>query len=150
MTTRSPGRLCRTKTTRPSCRATQWPPWATGPTVTSNSRPVQPNPRAAPSRVPPRACEGWGGRGPLSAIGRHVGLVTGQPAPQVARRRPPAAAVAVVPADGALQLPRDRRDHDPGLELQPRPQPQGTLVVQDVLPPVPHHVLRHEDDDQLP
>ena len=38
-TTRSPGRACRTKTTRSRRasvdRATQWPPWATGPTSTS-------------------------------------------------------------------------------------------------------------------
>ncbi len=33
--TRSPGRLCRTKMTRPSCLATQWPPCAIGPTSSS-------------------------------------------------------------------------------------------------------------------
>ena len=40
--TLSPGRACRTKTTRPSCRATQWPPCATGPTSTSSSLPTGP------------------------------------------------------------------------------------------------------------
>src|SRR5690606_35811287 len=40
-TTRSPGSACRTNTTRPSWRATQWPPCATGPTSTSNRLPVQ-------------------------------------------------------------------------------------------------------------
>ena len=36
--TRSPGSACRTKTTRPSCRATKWPPCATGPTSTLEPR----------------------------------------------------------------------------------------------------------------
>ena len=49
-TTRSPGSACRTKTTRASrrraSRATQWPPWATGPTSTSNRSPT----REAPAR----------------------------------------------------------------------------------------------------
>ena len=46
-TTRSPGRAWRTKTTRPSCRATQCPPWATGPTSTSTSLPRASGPAAA-------------------------------------------------------------------------------------------------------
>ena len=33
----SPGMACRTKITLPSCRATQWPPWATGPTSSTSS-----------------------------------------------------------------------------------------------------------------
>ena len=48
-TTRSPGRACRTKSTRlPSAsgrRATKWPPCATGPTSTSNRRPTADAPR---------------------------------------------------------------------------------------------------------
>ncbi|OPZ52165.1 MAG: hypothetical protein BWY91_02427 [bacterium ADurb.BinA028] len=43
--TRSPGKVCRTKTTRPSCRATQKPPWATGPTSTSKTSPTSDSPR---------------------------------------------------------------------------------------------------------
>src|SRR5690606_33889597 len=38
--TRSPGRLCRTNTTRPARRATQCPPCAIGPTSTSTSSPI--------------------------------------------------------------------------------------------------------------
>src|SRR3954452_7481872 len=144
-TTRSPGRLCRTKTTRPSWRATQWPPCATAPTVTSNSVPVHPRPCPWSRRARARR----GGTGRPSAIRRHVGRVVGEAPPQVARGRPAPATAAVVPAHRALQLPRDGRDHDAGLELQPCAQAQRALVVQDVLPPVPHDVLRHEDDDDL-
>ena len=50
--TRSPGRACRTKTTRPSSRATQCPPWATGPTSTTASVPTR---LAAVSAGPARA-----------------------------------------------------------------------------------------------
>ena len=37
----SPGMPWRTNTTRPSCRATQWPPWATGPMSTTSSAPAE-------------------------------------------------------------------------------------------------------------
>src|SRR3954468_6875795 len=126
-TTRSPGSACRTNTTRPSCRATQCPPCATGPTVTWNRRPSQPRPRSAI-------------RGLLHLVG--------QPAAQVAGSRPVAVEL-VVPVQRALQLPGHAGDHHAGLELQPGAQPQCALVGQQVLPPVPDHVLPHEDHDQL-
>src|SRR3712207_2801487 len=162
-TTRSPGSACRTNTTRPSWRATQCPPCATGPTVTSNSRPVQPPPRSGPvarfrprCRAPPRACERWGAAGsfpepwgaagPLS-IGR-VLLLVGQAAAQVAGRRPGRAQPGVLPADRALELPGHRGDHHAGLELQPGAQPQRALVVQQVLPPVADDVLGHRSEER--
>src|SRR4051794_12928460 len=126
-TTRSPGSACRTNTTRPSCRATQCPPCATGPTVTSKRKPTQLAPPAVrpPCRGPPRACERWGAGGSLPIRG--LLDVVGEAAPQVAGRRagPVELAVAV---QRALQLPRHAGDHHPGLELQPGAQPQRALV----------------------
>src|SRR3954454_23551809 len=45
----------------------------------------------------------------------------------------------------AIELPRDVRHHHPGLEQQPRLEPQRTLVVEHILPPATHDVLRDED-----
>ena len=47
------------------------------------------------------------------------------------------------------QLPRHAGHHHPGLEQQPALEPQRALVVQQVLPPVPDHVLGDEDGDHV-
>ena len=86
-TTRSPGSVCRTKTTRPSCRATQWPPCATGPDGHLELGPGPAQARAAGARREP--ARRGGQRGP-QPYGRGRRLVVGEPrrrSPGRARRR---------------------------------------------------------------
>ena len=84
--TRSPGSACRTNTTRPSCRATQCPPCATGPTVTSNSRPSQSQRagRAVPAR--PRRAAAESGSPSARAVA-HQGSRPRRPGPRTAGPR---------------------------------------------------------------
>src|SRR5438105_635508 len=47
------------------------------------------------------------------------------------------------------QLPRHAGHHHARLEQQARLQPQCTLVVQQLFPPMPHDVLGDEDGDHV-
>src|SRR5690606_22487968 len=124
--TLSPGRAWRTKTTRPSCRATQNPPLATSPTSSSRT--------SGSSSVTFRNTTGTGARpGPRRT-------------PRRARRGRLGAALEPV---GGLQLPRDAGHHDARLEQQPALQPQRALVVQQLLPPVADDVLGDEHGDDV-
>src|SRR3712207_8658991 len=80
------------------------------------------------------------------AVIRYIGVTGVQTCalPIFARSRRDAAPAGLLAADGALQLEGHGGDHHAGLELQPRPQPQGALVVQHVLPPSADHVRSEE------
>src|SRR5699024_3177179 len=119
-TTRSPGRVCRTSTTRPSWWATHHPPWATRSTSTVT---------CVPTMV----------RGSASLIR----ITTMAP-----RRNRDLGARAAHRA-GALQLPRHRGHHHARSEQQPGLEPLSHVVVQEVLPPVAHHILRNVDGHHI-
>ena len=108
--TRSPGSVCRTKITRPSCRATQCPPWATGP-ISSSTRSSERSSADSSSH---------------------------------AERYPGRLSSPVCPSEDA-SCHGTEATTTPGREQQPALEPQRALVVQQVLPPVPDHVLGDVD-----
>ena len=144
-TTRSPGRAWRTNTTRDSgsgSRATQWPPWATGPTSTSKRSPTRERPRARRGRLW-RAEERRGvliRRRPVGWCARGRGRGAGR------RRAPgPRRARTLLGDLGGPQLVGHGDDHDTRGEEQAALEPQRRLVVEQLLPPAPDDVLRDVD-----
>ena len=149
--TRSPGSAPRTKTTRPSGA------WPHNP---RRARPVRRRARAAPpdrraEHAPGHATGSWlsgafCGSGPPGPPG-----VRPSRAARVGDASPPDVTGAVLgdlvvdPGLRRVQLPRHARDHHAGLEQQPALEPQGALVVQEVLPPVADDVLGDVDADDV-
>src|SRR4029079_12768642 len=116
-------------------------------TSTVNRSPTRDRPRAA--RVRGRRLTRRDPASPRLALDLPVGRAgVDATTPQVAGADPGPLALLALAGDLArAELVRHRRHHHAGREEQPALEPQGRLVVQELLPPATDDVLRDVDRD---